>query len=1111
VYRVYYGTRDRLSELAVHYDIWEVRREAGYAVLGLDPLSASDLVTQGYRLELDAERTERLLGPPGLSCYRDVDELYADIQQLVADYADLVTLTDYGDSWRKINVSPSEGYDLLVLRLTNSATPGPKPRFFLMANIHGRELTTPETAWYFTEYLLENYGTDADATWMLDYHEIYVVISANPDGRQLAEGDCMQRKNRNDDDGSCNLCDTWGSNHYGVDLNRNNPYHWGGAGTSYCEQTYQGPTSASEPETVAINTFVRSIISDQRANDDTTPAPDDTTGLLITLHSYSNLVLWPWGFTYNGAPNEVQLRTLGRKFAYFNLYTPQQSSDLYTTTGDTTDWAYGELGIPAYTFELGESFFQPCGDLQTIMDENLGALLYAAKVPRTPYITPAGPDALDVTAVPGGVEAGQPVTLTATIDDTRYNNSNGTEPTQNVAAAAYYIDTPPWVTSTTPVTYTLMAVDGSFDETVEDVEAVIDTTGLAPGRHILFVRGQDTDGTWGAFSAAFLYILEPGVSPVIEGYVQENGVGTPIHATVQAGNFQATTDPATGYYSMTVVSDTYAMSAAPIGGGYATSVVTGVVASDYQTVRQDFDLHPICDIFVDDVESGDPGWTAQGNWAITTESSHSPSHSWTDSPGGNYGNYWDYSLISPIFDLSDYERVALDFWHIYDLEDGYDYGYVEISTDGGSNWTQVATYNGEDQTTWMQETLDLAALDGQTNARFRFRIDSDSWIVADGWHVDDVRLIGGGPGCVTQVITPTASFTSNSPVILGDAMDFTNQTTGTLPITYTWDFGDGVGTSTETHPSYTYASAGTFSVTLVATNTAGSDSVTNAVVVEPCVELAGITIAGPTTGEPGVYTFTTTYTPTEATPPIAYIWNNGDVVSTTVRTLDVGEHTLVVAATNCDGVQVSDTHVITITPPPCTEVTSIDLTRVTTGTIYTDTLVTFEADLLPDDLDTPYAYRITVDGTPGVTQTASADPLSFSHTFPTTGSHNVEIAVWNCEMEESQAVTDVVSLTVYPPETCVDLTDITIVGPQLGESGEYTFTTTYTPDGATLPIAYLWDDGSTLSTSTRALGVGVHTLTITATNCTAAQVIDTHVIHISESLQYIYLPVILRE
>ena len=142
------------------------------------------------------------------------------------------------------------------------------------------------------------------------------------------------------------------------------------------------------------------------------------------------------------------------------------------------------------------------------------SLMYALKVVRAPYITPAGPDtlnvALDFGSDPAGVPAGTAVNLTASIDDGRFNNSNGTEPTQAIAAAEYYLDTPPWNGGTA---VPLSASDGSFNSSVEGATTTIDTTGFSQGQHILFVRGQDANGNWGAVSAVFLYIDDNAPPP----------------------------------------------------------------------------------------------------------------------------------------------------------------------------------------------------------------------------------------------------------------------------------------------------------------------------------------------------------------------------------------------------------------------------------------------------------------------------------------------------------------------------------------------------------------------------------------------------------------------
>jgi hypothetical protein len=100
--------------------------------------------------------------------------------------------------------------------------------------------------------------------------------------------------------------------------------------------------------------------------------------------------------------------------------------------------------------------------------------------------------------------------LSATIN----YNWNGNVYAQNVAAAEYYIDTPPWAGGT-PLP--MFATDGNFNSLTEGVQATVSTGSLSVGTHMLFVRGRgvnDYQGyqTWGPISAAFLYVL-PGGTP----------------------------------------------------------------------------------------------------------------------------------------------------------------------------------------------------------------------------------------------------------------------------------------------------------------------------------------------------------------------------------------------------------------------------------------------------------------------------------------------------------------------------------------------------------------------------------------------------------------------
>jgi len=455
---------------------------------------------------LAAQRLESGESIPNYPCYETVEETFAAAQGFTTTYPKLATWTPVGESWEK--TQGTGGYDMAVLKLTNKDTHGPngeaKPKLFINSGLHAREYATAPLILAFAKQLLTGYGKDADATWILDHHEVHLMLQTNPDGRKKAEGGLLWRKNTNK-----NYCGA-NSNNRGADLNRNFSFTWNithGTGSSgnACDETYRGPSAGSEPETHAVETYARSIWADRRGPNQGDAAPADTSGIHLDVHSYSELVLWPWGHVKQVAPNGVAMQTLGRKLAYFNGYTPEQSIGLYPTDGTSDDVSYGELGVAGMTFEIGTSFFQSCTSYEnTIKPKNLQALMYMARVVRTPYLTPAGPDVTKLKLSTNGVPAGTPVTLTATVTDTRYNNSKGTEPTQNIAGAEAYIDVPPWMPGATPLV--LGPKDGAFDTKTELASATLSTNGLSKGKHLVFVRGKDAAGNQGAVSAVFLKI-----------------------------------------------------------------------------------------------------------------------------------------------------------------------------------------------------------------------------------------------------------------------------------------------------------------------------------------------------------------------------------------------------------------------------------------------------------------------------------------------------------------------------------------------------------------------------------------------------------------------------
>jgi carboxypeptidase T len=522
----------RRAAITFHESVLEVHYADGYLIMQLDADARARLESFGFVMQRAddwlAQRNARLerfkahAGTPllgkaaqgadpesinGFPCYETVEETFAAAQAIASKYPKLATWLDVGDSWQK--TQGSGGYDIGVLKLTNSDVAGKKPILFVNTAIHAREYATAPLALEAARRLTDGYGKDADLTWIMDHHEVHLMLHTNPDGRKKAETGLLWRKNTN-----TAYCGATSINR-GADLNRNFEFTWnttGGVGSSgnQCDETYRGPSAGSEPETQVMEAYVRSLWPDRRGTDLDDKAPNKTSGVHIDVHSVAKLVLWPYGERNKPAPNGPALEEMGRRLAYFNGYEPMQSIGLYPTDGTTSGVSYGELGVANFTIELGEtSFFESCSVYESkVRPDNLQALRYAAKVARTPYITPGGPDVTSVTlsdnAADKSVPAGTKVKLTAATTDLRFNNNNGTAATQNIAQAEYYIDTPPWQSGAQAVA--LKAADGSFDTKTEDAAGTIDTAGLSSGKHLVFVRARDASNTWGPFTASFLRI-----------------------------------------------------------------------------------------------------------------------------------------------------------------------------------------------------------------------------------------------------------------------------------------------------------------------------------------------------------------------------------------------------------------------------------------------------------------------------------------------------------------------------------------------------------------------------------------------------------------------------
>ena len=510
IVRVYYPDLAAGNQVIVSFEasLLETDYAAGYHVLDASDSTIAILEAAGLQVEEDPFYQKKVEKIPNFPCYASVEETFAAAAAIASANPDLADWTDIGDSWQK--TAGLGGYDIMVLVLTNETLSGDKPKLLVTCAIHAREYTTAQLCLDFAEDLVEGYGSDADATWLLDDHEIHLVLQANPDGRKQAEAGIYWRKNTNQ-----NYCGP-ASLQRGADLNRNFPFAWnccGGSSGWGCDPTFRGSFPNSEPEVAAVVDYGRTIFPDQRGPGSNDPAPADASGIFLDLHSYGELVLWPWGYTSAAAPNGSALQSLGRKLAFGNNYWPQQAIGLYPTDGTTDDFFYGELGVASIAFELGTAFFQSCSVYEnTVRPANLPVLRYAAKIARAPYQLPSGPDVTSLSLSANTVLKGESVTLDASLDDARFSSANGFEPTQSIVAVEYSIDIPAWKGG---AGVAMAPSDGNFNSVFEAAVVEIDTTSLSSGRHAIFVRGIDTSNQWGAPTAVFLTVQEPALVPAL--------------------------------------------------------------------------------------------------------------------------------------------------------------------------------------------------------------------------------------------------------------------------------------------------------------------------------------------------------------------------------------------------------------------------------------------------------------------------------------------------------------------------------------------------------------------------------------------------------------------
>lgn len=355
----------------------------------------------------------------------------------------------------------------------------------------------------------------------------------------------------------------------------------------------------------------------------------------------------------------------------------------------------------------------------------------------------------------------------------------------------------------------------------------------------------------------------------------------------------------------------------------------------------------------------------------------------------------------------------------------------------------------------------------------------------------------------TQSISPTASFVSSSPDWLTEVTVFTNTTIGSTPLTYVWNFGDGL-TSTLASPTHTYAQAGLYTVTLTATNAAGTDDATGVVIIA----LPAAPVAAFLTSSPDVLGTTTVFTNiTSGAYPMQFVWNFGDGITSTLvapthNYAAVGVYTVTLTATNITGSDVATDTVTIVAPPgPVAAFTTSSPDWLGETTLFTNTST---------GTDLTYAWDFGDD-----TWSTATHP---THTYAAPGAYTVVLTATNVTGSGVATGTVIIAPVLCVPASDADFsfTPLTPTLETLLGGAPVRFSGTAT---GTAPLVFTWDFGDdtlgigAMLTHTYML-TGTYTVVMTATNlCGQTTVSHTlTVIAPPEAMPYrIYLPLVLRE
>jgi len=715
-----------------------------------------DDVTKDY-LERTKESREKIklkkpsmqlgFGYGSMGGFYNYAEVVAQLDAMHSQYPNLITVKDsIGSSL--------QGRTIWAVKISdNPDVDEDEPKVFYNALIHAREPEGMMAVIYFMYYLLENYGTDPEVTYLVDNREFYFVPVINPDGyvynQQISpNGGGMWRKNRR--------------NGVGVDLARNFGYMWGyddiGSSPYSNYDDYRGSGPFSEPESRTIRDFILSR----------------KFKIIQNFHSYWNVVFAPWGYNMLQTPDSVIYNSTINLVTQINgykngFYIP----DSYPANGYPCDWNYGEQTLKPKIFsfltEVGgddDGFWPVPERILPIAEENVYPNIVFAWGPQIienpPYISNA---LLNKYYIRPTID---PITISAI--EFNPNNHSSTVKAQILTLKDSLIDE-----------IELSKIDSTFSgsinfNTSEEgfYKILLQQNGTDIPSRLFYNKLRFT--TAGPIEVDTFRVTRLDSNKIYVHNIlfsnKSNEYKIP-DVSVKIKNISA---GAVSNDNVKAIGSLNPGEIRTLSGGYVLDIsqcTSDTVELDlnfcsdnyaYWDNKLKFNIPELLNVkgmyaAVYDEMNDARNWLSSGGWGLTNKKYVSAPSSFTDSPYGNYSAKTNATLTykNPLM-LLNALHAFLEFDSQWQIEGGYDFGQVQISTNNGLTWiplngqytriTEGGTYSIQPkgqpiydgtQSDWIHEVIDISSYLGKP-LNLRFLLKSDDVYNYDGWYLDNVKV-----------------------------------------------------------------------------------------------------------------------------------------------------------------------------------------------------------------------------------------------------------------------------------------------------------------------------------------------------------------------------------